>query len=100
MRADAFLPARSQPRVPTVDCDEVVLGDHLLHLQAQRAGKIPDEVDKIVAAFRELTWMERLRWLRHGLHSGAEGTTAGSERALGETMGTPLFVSDGDTRRA
>ena len=54
MRADAFLPARSQPRVPTVDCDEVVLGDHLLHFQAQRVGKIPDEVDKIVAAFREL----------------------------------------------
>jgi hypothetical protein len=54
MRADAFLPARSQPRVPTVDCDEGVLGDHLLHFQAQRVGKIPDEVDKIVAAFKEL----------------------------------------------
>jgi hypothetical protein len=52
--ADAFLPARSQPRVPTVDCDEVVLGNHPLHLQAQRVGKTPDEVDKIVAAFREL----------------------------------------------
>ena len=43
------------------------------------------------------TQMERLRWLRHGFHSGAERTTAGSERALGETMG---IVSDGDTRRA